>query len=292
MADQQVKQDSAASQQAIGLADSFRFLELPLELQRKILVEYFKKPWTIKPIFKRSSTSSPQELTWHYRFDINLNVLLGDHHVRKEVIDAVTACKNGTYKVSNADIKLLESRRWFFPAINKVHVNLNWEERNEASCMDVVDTVKLAREQFSNLERIDLALSLSDWFPPFFLFGNEPSAQVTVLKILQGEFNAQLCADAHEALEEHFQGNLFEALGSIPRFFEVWFYTRLLCDMPRSISARCNGEERDIRLWVRFEAANKGYRVTRMWLTNHSYQNRLEADQAIALLLTDTAQLV
>lgn len=77
----------------------FRLLDLPLELQRKILEHYFSTPWTVRsPCLSPISRRTGQE---KHRFDVNLNVMLVSRRLRSEAIDAILRTRAGTYQNTN-----------------------------------------------------------------------------------------------------------------------------------------------------------------------------------------------
>lgn len=88
--------------ESIGLPDEmadmtisdqpFRFLDLPLELQRKVLEQYFGTPWTVVSI-KRCKYRQEDK----YRFSLNLNVMLVSRHFHQEAISAMIRAQAGIY---------------------------------------------------------------------------------------------------------------------------------------------------------------------------------------------------
>lgn len=285
-------------QQNDDVPQPFRFLDLPLELQRKILIEYFKKPWSVTPTDRKKIRGLFLENITLDRFDMNLNILLVNSHLHQEAVNAISACKNGNYYMHEASVKLLETRSWFFPAIDQAVIDIeDWEDVQHGP-RKVIDTVKLAREQFENLKRLDMKETFITCFDNQEPFDDDnDSAQATLVTVLEGANDARLCSWAKTILDECLGVSLSQAVGSIPFVFDTYFCAEVAFDIPQSFLRRWNYQadeeyiEHDeyligdlVNLWMQFEVLNNEYRIVSKWLTDDAECKRLEAVKALELL--------
>ena len=68
----------------------FRFLHLPLELQRLVLRKCYEEPYRIYPVGVPGNKG-------HYRTSISIAPLLVSYHFHTEVVKAIRESKSGAY---------------------------------------------------------------------------------------------------------------------------------------------------------------------------------------------------
>lgn len=121
----------------------FRFLDLPLEIQRMILAKYYEEPWWVQPHDKRRPPRYRHLSRAGYRTSLSRNPLLVSHHFYHETRLAIRESRGNTFN-DNAT-KIRRGPAWFDPAITQVDVDVNTQ-----------NSISAVKARFPNLEKVTL----------------------------------------------------------------------------------------------------------------------------------------
>lgn len=99
----------------------FRFLHLPLELQRNVLAKYYEEPWTVS-----SHRSNYDDTNTHrYRFSLSNDLLLVSHRLYTEAKLAIAESRGNTYIPVYHKFPITPA--FFDMAVDKVEVDDLWD---------------------------------------------------------------------------------------------------------------------------------------------------------------------
>ncbi|KAK5958342.1 hypothetical protein OHC33_000184 [Knufia fluminis] len=118
----------------------FRFLDLPLEIQRNIFSKYYEEPWEVRHKCKLYSQRGEPPL---YSFSLSRNILLVNHHFHLEARLAIRESRGNTYYDRPFPYRPVPDG-WFDPAIATVNSPM------------LASKVANYRKRFTNLKAIQL----------------------------------------------------------------------------------------------------------------------------------------
>lgn len=189
--------------------EPFRFLDLPLEIQRNVFSKYYEEPWEAKCRFGFNSNPGS---THRYHFTLSSNVLLVCHHFHREVKLAISESRGNTYNTEHYGI-VPGLPTWFDAAITTVISDLSRAR------------VSSFKKRFPNLETIQTR-DLNEYTDDTEnVFKNKD-----LWAIVRGEYDQSMAEDVRQMLlfdlleyqPEQLHGVVLKARAQSWRVDRVW----------------------------------------------------------------------
>ncbi|KAK5953086.1 hypothetical protein OHC33_005654 [Knufia fluminis] len=236
----------------------FRFLSLPVELQRNVFTKLYEEPWFIRAL-RSDRVSSYGEL--EYGSNLPRSPLFVSRHFYCEAVSAIEACRFGTFIDSDCSSLDLTQGHWFDDQITTVQTRT---------------LVKLAaagrlRHKFHNLEKVEIRSRMGFDLGPRTL----PAIKAFELPaILRGEANAMIAAETRAELSER-----TTAYSNGPRsdVSGVVVSAQVYVTMDGLTRSK---EMLDWQLCFEVSISDEGEQVDRMWIASVHGDIRIETDKA------------
>ena len=221
----------------------FRFLDLPLELQRKVLANYYEEPWTVEFVAVKDHGYGFQSV---YRFDLPGGLLFVNRHLHEEAKLAIANTRGNTYVVPSQRKPMALT---FVPAFwNKATSKI------EVHCVHRQNLQHL-RQYLPNLEKIEQDVFHHSRFL-------RDTARIMhshdIFELLSGKYDGEIAASVHKNFKSLLKAcDRPENLSGM--IVSGWVYT---CQLgQRWVIRPYRGVGLDASLCFRVEVSDKGARV-------------------------------
>lgn len=165
----------------------FRFLDLPLELQRKIFRKYFEEPWYVHAI-RESTKDDNDRVHEFYKLSLPQQVFLVNKHFHHECKDAVMHNKNGSYTISRQSIEVPTQSAWFDKAITTIQIKDIWAAQ-------ALTLIAQPRPRFANVVNLKASDCLEGYFNSAYNVILRQDAHANLKDILLGRYDSSLARD-------------------------------------------------------------------------------------------------